>query len=128
MVPEELRYTEEHEWVAPTGTDTVRMGITDFAQKELGDVVYLQLPDVGQAVTAGDPLGEVESVKAVAEVYAPFGGEVVARNDAVEESPELLNSDPYGEGWLLEIRVDEQDVLEALLTAEDYRRLIGQAG
>ncbi|WP_103342583.1 glycine cleavage system protein GcvH [Amycolatopsis sp. CA-126428] len=122
--PEELRYTEEHEWVATRGEDThVRVGITEYAQDQLGDVVFVDLPDVGRQVSAGDVFGEVESTKSVSELFAPVDGEVVAVNDAVADSPELINSDPYGEGWLIEIRLDDPAGLEALLEAEAYDAL-----
>jgi len=122
--PEELRYTEEHEWVATRGEDTlVRIGITEYAQDQLGDVVFVDLPEVGRQVSAGDGCGEGESTKSVSELFAPVDGEVVAINDAVAESPELINSAPYGEGWLIEIRLDAPAGLEALLEAEAYDAL-----
>lgn len=126
MVPEELRYTPEHEWVSPSADSTGRVGITDYAATQLGDVVYLQLPLVGTSVTRGEPVGEVESTKSVSEVFAPVTGEVVARNDTLEDSPELLNSDPYGEGWMFEIKLAEKSEMDSLLSAEDYRSLIEQ--
>lgn len=121
--PEELRYTEEHEWVAARDGDVVRVGITEYAQDQLGDVVFVDLPEVGKAVTAGEPFGEVESTKSVSELFAPVDGEVVAVNDAVSDSPELINSDPYGEGWLVEIRVSDADAVAGLLDADAYNRL-----
>ncbi|AIJ23091.1 glycine cleavage system protein GcvH [Amycolatopsis methanolica] len=121
--PEELRYTEEHEWVATRDGDVVRVGITDYAQDQLGDVVFVDLPEAGKAVTAGEPFGEVESTKSVSELFAPVDGEVVAVNDAVGDSPELINSDPYGEGWLVEIRVSDADAVAGLLDADAYNRL-----
>jgi glycine cleavage system H protein len=123
--PEELRYTEEHEWIATRGgEDTlVRVGITEYAQDQLGDVVFVDLPEVGRHVGAGDVFGEVESTKSVSELFAPVDGEVVSVNGAVADSPELINSDPYGEGWLIEIRVDDPAELEALLEAEAYDAL-----
>lgn len=123
-IPAELRYTAEHEWVRRTADDTVRVGITDFAQSSLGDVVYVQLPDVGATVTAGESFGEVESTKSVSDLYAPVSGTVAAVNGDLEGSPQLINSDPYGEGWLLEIRGDGADLergLEGLLDADSYR-------
>jgi glycine cleavage system H protein len=124
-VPEELRYTEEHEWVATRGEDTlVRIGITEYAQDQLGDVVFVDLPEVGRQVGAGDVFGEVESTKSVSELFAPVDGEIVSVNGAVADSPELINSDPYGEGWLIEIRLDDPSALEALLEAEAYDALI----
>jgi glycine cleavage system H protein len=123
--PEELRYTEEHEWVATRGEDTlVRIGITEYAQDQLGDVVFVDLPEVGRQVGAGDVFGEVESTKSVSELFAPVDGEIVSVNNAVADSPELINSDPYGEGWLIEIRLDDPSALEALLEAEAYDALI----
>ena len=121
MTPEDLKYTEEHEWVAAKG-ETVRVGITDYAQEQLGDVVYVQLPEVGQRIDAGSPVGEVESTKSVSEIYAPVSGEVVAVNGALEGSPELVNSGPYGEGWMFEVR-SEGAALDALLDADAYRGL-----
>ncbi|WP_033287852.1 glycine cleavage system protein GcvH [Amycolatopsis jejuensis] len=122
--PEELRYTEEHEWVATREGSLVRVGITEYAQDQLGDVVFVDLPEVGKQVGAGDVFGEVESTKSVSELFAPVDGEVVAVNSAVADSPELINSDPYGEGWLVEIRLDDSAGLEALLEAEAYQALI----
>jgi glycine cleavage system H protein len=126
VVPEELCYTPEHEWVLPSADGTGRVGITDYAATQLGDVVYLQLPLVGTSVTRGEPVGEVESTKSVSEVFAPVTGEVVARNDTLDDNPELLNSDPYGEGWMIEIRLTEMSEMDFLLSAEDYRSLIEQ--
>lgn len=126
MVPEDLRYTEEHEWVGPTEPGTVRVGITDYAQSQLGDVVHVQLPEVGESVTPGDPIGEVESTKSVSDVYAPVAGEVVASNAALDERPELVNSDPYGEGWMIEIKLADEAALDALMGAADYRGRIEQ--
>jgi glycine cleavage system H protein len=123
-IPENLRYTAEHEWVSDAaGAEPVRVGITDFAQDSLGDVVYVQLPEPGTQVTAGESLGEVESTKSVSEIYAPLSGEIVARNDALNAAPELLNSDPYGEGWLVEIRPSDAAAVSALLDAAAYRDL-----
>ncbi|NIH80900.1 glycine cleavage system protein GcvH [Amycolatopsis viridis] len=121
--PEELRYTEEHEWVATRADDVVRVGITEYAQDQLGDVVFVDLPEAGKSVTAGEPFGEIESTKSVSELFAPVDGEVVAVNDAVADSPELINSDPYGEGWLVEIRVSDPDAPSGLLDADAYNRL-----
>ncbi|GAA3048713.1 glycine cleavage system protein GcvH [Actinokineospora globicatena] len=123
MIPEELRYTDEHEWVATKADDLVRVGITEYAQQQLGDVVFVQLPEVGDRVEAGAPIGEVESTKSVSDLYAPLSGEVVAVNEATAEQPDLLNDDPYGEGWLFEIRVDDPEALEALLDADAYQAL-----
>ena len=123
-IPADLRYTAEHEWVRRTGDDTVRVGITDFAQSSLGDVVYVQLPDVGTEVTAGETFGEVESTKSVSDLYAPVSATVVAVNSDLEGSPQLINSDPYGQGWLLELRADGSSLeqgLGALLDPDAYR-------
>ncbi|MBN6039330.1 glycine cleavage system protein GcvH [Amycolatopsis sp. 195334CR] len=121
--PEELRYTEEHEWVVASGDGAVRVGITDYAQEQLGDVVFVDLPEPGLAVTAGESFGEVESTKSVSELFAPLDGEVVAVNDAVADSPELINSDPYGEGWLIELKLTGSATPDSLLDAEAYQRL-----
>ena len=123
-IPAELRYTAEHEWVRRSGDDTVRVGITDFAQSSLGDVVFVQLPDIGATFTAGDAFGEVESTKSVSDLYAPVSGTVAAVNEELQANPELVNSDPYGEGWLLELRVGDDTLeqgIEALLDADAYR-------
>lgn len=122
MTPEDLKYTEEHEWVAAKG-DTVRIGITDYAQEQLGDVVYVQLPEVGQQIDAGSSVGEVESTKSVSEIYAPVSGEVFAVNEALNDQPELINSDPYGEGWIFEVKLDDPDGLDGLLEAEAYQAI-----
>jgi len=123
VIPEELRYTEEHEWVATKTEVLVRVGITEYAQQQLGDVVFVQLPEVGDRVEQGSPIGEVESTKSVSELFAPLTGEVTAVNDEAVEAPDLLNSDPYGEGWLVEITIDDPDAVEALLDAEGYQPL-----
>jgi len=125
VTPDDLRYTAEHEWVAGLagGGDAVRVGITDFAQDSLGDIVYVQLPEPGAEVTAGESLGEVESTKSVSEIYAPVTGTVVSRNEDLATSPELVNSDPYGAGWLLEIRPADPAAVDDLLDAAAYRAL-----
>ena len=124
-IPADLHYTAEHEWVRRTGDDTVRVGITDFAQSALGDVVFVQLPDVGSELTAGESFGEVESTKSVSDLFAPVSGTVSAVNGDLEASPQLVNSDPYGGGWLLDVRVSDAAELESaistLLDAETYR-------
>jgi glycine cleavage system H protein len=122
--PEELRYTEEHEWIAISGGGLVRVGITEYAQDQLGDVVFVDLPEVGKRVGSGDVFGEVESTKSVSELFTPLDGEIVAVNNAVAESPELINSDPYGEGWLIDIRLDDPSSIDSLLEAEAYQALI----
>lgn len=123
-IPADLRYTAEHEWVRSTGADTVRVGITDFAQSSLGDVVFVQLPDIGAKLSAGEAFGEVESTKSVSDLYAPVSATVVAVNDELVGNPQLVNSDPYGQGWLLELQADGdtlQKGLTALLDADAYR-------
>ncbi len=124
-IPSDLHYTAEHEWVRRSGDDTVRVGITDFAQSALGDVVFVQLPDVGSEVTAGESFGEVESTKSVSDLFAPVSGTVSAVNADLEGSPQLVNSDPYGAGWLLDVQVSDVAGLESsisrLLDAEAYR-------
>ena len=122
LIPDGLRYTAEHEWVAP-GAGALRVGITDFAQDALGDIVYVQLPDPGTTVEAGHSLGEVESTKSVSEIYAPLTGTVTARNDRLGGEPELINSDPYGAGWLVEIEPAEPGAADELLDAEAYAAL-----
>lgn len=123
-VPDDRRYTEEHEW-ALAEDGKVRVGITDYAQEALGDVVYVDLPRVGRRVQAGESVAEVESTKSVAEVYAPLSGSVAAVNEALASSPDLVNRDPYGEGWFLLIEADDPSVLEELLEAAAYRALLG---
>ena len=121
-VPAELSYTSEHEWVsALTAEGTVRVGITDHAQDALGDVVYIDLPSVGDSVAAEDSFGEIESTKSVSDLFAPIAGEIVAVNEGLEDDPALVNSDPYGEGWIVEIRPENADDLANLLTAEGYQ-------
>ncbi|MGO9385852.1 MAG: glycine cleavage system protein GcvH [Mycobacterium sp.] len=124
-IPSDLHYTAEHEWIRRSGDDTVRVGITDFAQSALGDVVFVQLPDVGSEVTAGESFGEVESTKSVSDLFAPVSGTVSAVNADLEGSPQLVNSDPYGAGWLLDVQVSDVAGLESsisrLLDAEAYR-------
>lgn len=121
-VPEDLIYTEEHEWIRRGEGTTFRLGITDYAQDQLGDIVFIELPEVGANVESGGLLAEVESTKSVGEVYAPVAGTIAAVNASVSEHPELVNSDPYGEGWLVEI--DATDALAEHLDAEAYRALI----
>jgi glycine cleavage system H protein len=123
VYPQDLKYTSEHEWVRADGGSegTVRVGITHYAQDALGDIVYVQLPDVGEDLQSGAAIGELESTKSVSDVYAPVSGTVVRRNDALEQTPELVNSDPYGDGWLLEIRPSDPAAVDALLSADDYR-------
>jgi glycine cleavage system H protein len=126
-IPPDLSYTAEHEWVQRVGDDTVRVGITDFAQSSLGDVVFVQLPDVGTDVTAGESFGEVESTKSVSDLYSPVTAKVVAVNGELEGSPQLVNSDPYGEGWLIELQAAGDALsgeVDGLLDADAYQALV----
>lgn len=125
-VPSELKYTAEHEWIEVTAAGTARVGITDHAQSALGDIVFLTLPALGTNVSRGQACGEVESTKSVSDIYAPVSGEIVARNEAAETSPETLNSDPYGSGWLFEVRLSEPGESAELLDADGYRALLGE--
>jgi len=128
-IPPDLHYTAEHEWVRRTGDNTVRVGITDFAQSALGDVVFVQLPEVGAEVTAGETFGEVESTKSVSDLFAPVSAKVLAVNGDLDDNSQLVNSDPYGAGWLIDLQVDgeslEQD-FAALLDAEAYRGTLAE--
>jgi len=121
QLPEELRYTKEHEWVRDEGNGRVRVGITDYAQDALGDVVYVDVPEVGTAVTAAQPFSEVESTKSVSDVYSPVTGAVVERNPLLEDRPELINEAPYGDGWIAVLEVSDPSQLEDLLDASGYR-------
>ena len=123
--PQDLRYTAEHEWVRSADDGTVRIGITSFAQDSLGDVVYVSLPTVGDTVAAGDACGEVESTKSVSDLYAPLAGEVTAVNAALDATPELVNTDPYGEGWMYELRPSDAASVEALLDPSAYQAQLG---
>ena len=122
-VPEDLRYSREHEWVRVDGS-VARIGITDFAQDSLGDVVFVQLPDVGLEVAAGASVSEIESTKSVSDVYSPVSGRVAETNPALTETPELVNSDPYGDGWMFEVEMSDPAQLESLLDAAAYRRMV----
>jgi glycine cleavage system H protein len=122
QIPQELHYSSDHEWAKSSG-DTVRVGITDYAQDALGDVVFVDLPKVGTTVGVGGPIGEVESTKSVSEIYAPVAGTVSGVNEALVASPELINTDPYGEGWICEITTEASTDFDALLDAEGYRNL-----
>ncbi len=123
MYPEDLKYTSEHEWVRSPGEAeaSVRVGITHFAQDALGDIVFASLPEVGTEIEAGSPVGELESTKSVSDIYAPVSGKVVARNDALDASPELVNSDPYGEGWLFEVVPTDTGAVDGLMDAAAYQ-------
>jgi len=125
-IPADLMYTEEHEYLKPTADSGVyAVGITDYAQGELGDIVYIEMPDVGDAFKKMDVFGTVEAVKAVSDLYCPVAGEVVAVNEALEDDPALVNSDPYGDGWMIKVRVEDESELEGLLGAADYEGHIG---
>ncbi|MET8430778.1 glycine cleavage system protein GcvH [Nocardia sp. NPDC004860] len=128
-VPEDLRYSEEHEWVNKVGPTRVRVGITDYAQSQLGDVVFVQLPAVDSDVASGDSIAEIESTKSVSDIYAPLAGKVVAVNDLLDAEPETVNSDAYGDGWLFEVEAESAEALEAalgkLLDAAGYQGVIG---
>lgn len=123
MIPEDLRYTSEHEWVRLTDSGTVVFGITDYAQDALGDIVFVDLPTADSTIAAGSTCGEVESTKSVSDIYAPVSGVVVSANDALSDNPEVINADPYGQGWLLEVRPDDPGAIEALLDAAAYSAL-----
>jgi glycine cleavage system H protein len=123
LVPENLRYTKEHEWVSEVSSTKFRIGITDYAQSALGDIVYIQLPKIGTEVKANSVCGEVESTKSVSEIYAPISGKVVLVNNNLDSKPEIINSDPYGEGWIVEIEISSIKLEETLLSALDYQNL-----
>ena len=125
MYPENLRYTREHEWVAVSGSEGT-MGVTDFAQKELGDIVFVELPDVGRRIKAGEQFGTIESVKAVSEVYAPASGEVLAVNTGLAERPETINQDPYGKGWILKFRLADPAEIASLMDATAYKAYVAE--
>jgi glycine cleavage system H protein len=123
-VPDDLRYSAEHEWARRLDDGSrVRVGITDYAQDALGDVVYIDLPEVGDTVSAGDAVGELESTKSVSDMYAPVGGKVVATNDALADNPALVNDEPYGDGWLIEVDMSDPSSYDALMDAAAYREL-----
>ncbi|WP_420124127.1 glycine cleavage system protein GcvH [Nakamurella sp.] len=133
MIPEDLRYSSEHEWVrtrdggeATDGVTVARIGITDYAQNSLGDIVFVQMPEPGTTVENGDAIGEVESTKSVSEIFAPLAGTVVGRNDALDSAPELVNGDPYGDGWMIEIELSDPAQLDELLDPNAYAELIGE--
>ena len=126
-IPADLKYTEEHEWVKIIDGNTIRFGITDYAQDALGDIVFVDLPKVGAAIDAGSPCGEVESTKSVSEIYAPVAGKISSVNSVAETNPETLNTDPYGNGWLADVTVDDASaVTSALLDAAGYKAVIGE--
>ncbi len=123
MDPEELRYSKDHEWIRVDG-DRGRIGITDYAQNQLGDVVFLELPEVGRTLTAGEQFGTVESVKAVSELFSPVAGEVVEVNSELTARPELINEDPHGEAWMMVVRITDPATVEALMDAEAYKTFV----
>ena len=127
MYPDDRQYSKEHEWIKMDG-DRGTVGITDYAQKQLGDVVYVEIPDVGAKFAANDVFGTIESVKAVSELFSPVGGEVVEINQSVVDSPELVNKDPHGDSWLMIIKVDDATELGKLLTASQYQELVDKEG
>lgn len=122
-VPEQLKYTKEHEWVSEVSSNRYRVGITDYAQVALGDIVYIQLPKLGDQIGAGKVCGEVESTKSVSEIYAPLSGKVVLVNDSLDSAPETLNKEPYGAGWIFEVEISSPSELESLLLGGDYASL-----
>ncbi len=122
--PKELKYTREHEWIRDNGDGTVTVGITDFAQNELGDIVFVEIDKVGESVDKDDTFGTVEAVKTVSELYMPVTGEILEWNEALEDEPELINEDPYGKGWMIKIKLSEPAQLEELLAVDDYNEII----
>ncbi|MDO9380138.1 MAG: glycine cleavage system protein GcvH [Nocardioidaceae bacterium] len=124
MYPDDLKYSPEHEWVRIDG-DTATVGITDYAQEQLGDIVFVQLPETGEDVEPGSVIGELESTKSVSDLFAPVSGQVISRNEALDSSPEVVNSDPYGEGWLIKVRVDADEQLDDLMDAAAYEASLG---
>ena len=127
MYPEDLKYTAEHEWIRAVSDTTVRFGITDYAQDALGDIVYVSLPEPGSAISEGETCGEVESTKSVSDVYAPVTGTVTARNEALVATPEVVNADPYGEGWMVEVELADRGQLDLLLDSAGYAAHVAQA-
>jgi glycine cleavage system H protein len=127
MTPDELSYTAEHEWVRMTESGNVRFGITHFAQESLGDIVYVSLPSIGENISAGSTCGEVESTKSVSDIYAPVDGEVVAINSNLDPNPEIINSDPYNGGWMVEVELSDPSQIDGLLSAAEYLALTEQA-
>lgn len=125
LVPQELKYTKEHEWIKVDGGIAI-LGITDFAQSELSDIVYVELPSVGKHVNKGDEVASIEAVKTVANVYTPVSGEIIEVNEALKDNPSIINKDPYGEGWICKIKMDNPAELEECLSAEEYKKLIAE--
>ena len=123
--PNNLRYTSQHEWILVEGSSG-KIGVTDFAQSELGDVVFVELPSIGKKVRAGESLGTIEAVKTVSELFSPVSGEVIALNEKLNKTPEIVNKDPYGEGWMVQLRITDAKELESLMNADAYKKLVGQ--
>lgn len=124
MIPKELKYTKDHEWIKLDG-DVATVGITDFAQSELGDIVYVEVETLDETLEADEVFGTVEAVKTVSDLFLPVSGEIVAFNDTLEDEPEKVNTDPYGDGWMVKVKVSDASQLDKLLSAEDYKALIG---
>lgn len=122
--PKELKYTAEHEWVRDNGDGTVTVGITDFAQSELGDIVFVEIDKTGEQVEKDDTFGTVEAVKTVSELYMPVSGEITESNEALEDDPELVNTDPYGKGWMIKIKMSNPSQLDEILSVDDYEKII----
>ncbi len=122
--PKELKYTREHEWIRDNGDGTLTVGITDFAQSELGDIVFVEIDKVGESVDKDDTFGTVEAVKTVSELYMPVSGEILEWNEALEDEPELINEDPYGKGWMIKIKMSDSSQLDELLSVDDYKEII----
>jgi len=122
-IPKELKYTEDHEWVKVDG-DTATVGITDHAQSELGDIIFIEFPEINDLIDRMEPFGTIEAVKTVADLFAPLNGKIIEINKELEDSPELVNSDPYGKGWIVKVSVDDLDQLNDLLSSENYEKLI----
>ena len=125
MNPVELKYAKEHEWVLVQGDEAV-VGISDFAQDQLGEVVFVDMPSAGDSVTAGDTFGEIESVKSVSELYSPISGEIVEVNDALGDTPEVVNQDPYGDGWMIRVKMADASELDGLMSAEEYEAFVAE--
>jgi glycine cleavage system H protein len=123
--PDDLKYTREHEWVRDNGDGTVTVGITDFAQSELGDIVFVELEPEGEEFDPDEVFGKVEAVKTVSELYAPVSGEILETNESLEDDPELVNNDPYGDGWMVKIKVSDPSELDGLLSVDDYKDVVG---
>ena len=127
-IPANLRYVDSHEWIQDNGDGTVTIGITDHAQQSLGDVVFVELPEVGSSLNKGDEFGVIESVKAASDLYAPLDGEVVEVNEDLEDAPETVNDSPYGDGWILKLRIEEASALDELLDADAYQAVVDAEG